>query len=348
MDWSNRFNYGSKDVGLGSNNLVETIKNHFSEYIFTGNTPNGIIDLKLDIVGEETLTADCDVTDHYVESNTAYQDQISLKPKIYTVSGEVGELVWYQKDSASQIFGQVAQRLEGVISFLPIKSKGFTQFKTKAMKAFQWVDTASNAISKISNLYTNLLGGSETQSNQQQAYIYLTQFRDERQLISVKTPWGVLNKYVITNMKFTQPQNTKDKSLISITLKEFRTVSLGKLVPFDSSKYYGNAAFENQPKIDNGKTSGKDESISKPVTSEPKKENDGDLGSFLDSNEYDNYSTNDNETFGCAQRTEDGSLEFFKKTDAGWKILEDSDTTTEEENVFLQQCIVKMNENIGF
>lgn len=340
-DLTNRFNHGA----FGENQL-SALKNQISQYFIVGEGTKGIANLRMDIIGDETLTVDSDVTDHYVESNTAYQDQISLKPKIYTVSGEVGELVWYQKDSASQIFGQVAQRLEGVISFLPIRSKSFTQFKTKAMKVAQWVDTASNVASKVSNLWNSATTGSLT--HQQQAYQELLAMRDNRvPLPMIKTPWGILENYVITNLKFNQPKETKDKSYISITFKEFRTVSVAT-VEFDPKKYQGNALYENQPKTDNGKTSGKDESISKPVTPEPKKENDGDLGSFLDSNEYDNYSTNDNETFGCAQKTEDGSLEFFKKTDSGWKILEDSHTTTEEENVFLQQCIVKMNRNIGF
>lgn len=258
---TNRFNGSSITEKFGA------VKDHIKEYFLMGDTEDGLVDLKLDIVGEETLSADCDVTDHYVESNIAYQDQISLKPKIYTISGEIGELVWYQKDSASQMLGQVAQRLEGVISFLPISSRSFTQFKTKAMKALQWVDTASNALSKVSNLFSDSFTDSEgndksrSVSNQEQAYEYLVMFRDYRQLLTVKTPWGILQNYVITNMQFTQPKETKDKSYISITLKEFRETSLGDPVKFDMNKYQGNAAFENQPKIDNGKTSGEDASL---------------------------------------------------------------------------------------
>lgn len=258
MDWYNKFGNGK----LGSNNLLESLKTHFKQYFITGKTKDGIIDLKLDIVGEESITADCDVTDHYVESNTARQDQISLKPKEYTIHGEVGELVWYQRDSVSQAIGQVAQRLEGVISFLPIRTSSFNQMKTKAMKAAQWVDTASNAVSKLSNLYSKLVGGKyETYTNQQQAYMYLLQFRDNRQLISVKTPWGILENYVITNLRFSQPKETKDKSQVSITLKEFRAVKLSEATEFDASKYQGDAAFENQPKVDNGITSGTDVSL---------------------------------------------------------------------------------------
>ena len=247
-------------------NAWNGIKSHISEYFLIGTNQKGdgqypLGRLKMDIIGEETFVADCDVTDHYVESNTAYQDQISLKPKTFTIEGEVGELVWYQKDQDEQGLGQVAQRLEGVISFLPIKSKSFNQMKSKVMKALQWVDTASNVISKLNTLSDGLSEG-----KQQSAFVHLCQYRDERTILTIKTPWGFLSGYVITNLKFTQPKETKDKTYISIVFKEIRTTSV-HTVPFDSAKYQGNAALENQPLTDNGKTSGVQESIL-----EPKKE----------------------------------------------------------------------------
>jgi hypothetical protein len=241
-------------------NALTGIKNHVFEYFLIGTNKKGsgkypLARLKLDIIGEETLSADCDVTDHYVESNTAYQDQISLKPKIFTIQGEVGELVWYQKDQDEQGLGQVAQRLEGVISFLPIRSKSFNQMKHKAMKALQWVDTASNVISKLNTLSDGLGNG-----KQQSAFSQLCQYRDERSVLTIQTPWGFLEGYVITNLKFTQPKETKDKTFVSITFKELRTTSI-KTVPFDSSKYQANASFENEPLSKNGKTSGQEETI---------------------------------------------------------------------------------------
>lgn len=232
--------------------LLEKTKTYF----FGESKEEKTFRLKLDIIGEETLSADTDVTDHYVESNEAYQDQISLKPKIYTIQGEVGELVWYQKNDTEQGLGQVAQRLEGVISFLPSRSKSFNQMKAKAMKALQWVDTASNVVSKI-----NSLADDYGRSKQENAFARLCSYRDNRTVLNIKTPWGILESYTITNLKFTQPKDTKDKTLISITFKELRTTSLGEPVPFDSSKYQGNAVFENQPPIDSGKTSGQEETI---------------------------------------------------------------------------------------
>ena len=257
--------FSGKEISL--ENIKNGIKTHLNEYFIT--SPVLGEEFKLDIIGEETLTADNDVTDHYVESNTAYQDQIARRPKVYTISGEVGELVWYQKDTSSQLVGQVAQRLEGVASFLPVQSRSFKQMRNKAMKAAQWVDTASNVVSRLSNFASEIKrdeSGEEVSSrsitNQEQAYIRLLAYRDDVVTpLTIKTPWGILKDYVITSLKFTQPKDTKDKSIISITLKEFRTTSVAT-VKFDINKYQGVAGLERQPNVDNGTTPGTDVGIS--------------------------------------------------------------------------------------
>lgn len=233
---------------FSGNELKAFIQDHIKEYFIT--SPVDGIDLKLDIIGDESLSVESDVTDHYVESNSAYQDQISLKPKIYTVSGEVGELTWYQRDSSSQTVGQVAQRLEGVASLLPTRSKGFQQMKNTVMKASQWVDTASNIYDRFDSL-------TPMTNKQMQAYNYLLSWRNIRLPLTVKSPWGILENYVITSLKLTQPKETKDKTIIQITFKEFRTTSVST-IKFDESKYQGNAAFEREPNVDNGKTAGQD------------------------------------------------------------------------------------------
>lgn len=270
--------------GSLENSLKTLVKGHIYD-IWANNRDKkkwNLVDLKLDIIGDETLRADCDVTDHYVESNKAYQDQVTLKPKTYTISGEVGELVWYRNSPISQTIGQVAQKLEGVISFLPIRSKSFNQMKKTVMKASQWADTASNALQKLSSLTTGRIGtykdaqGKEhdiegTITRQAQAYMYLVQFRDNRMPLSVRTPWGILNDYVITNLEFKQPKESKDKSFITITFKEFRTTKI-TTVEFDESKYQGNAALENQPKQEQGRTPGEDVSLPKEVEDTPQGE----------------------------------------------------------------------------
>ena len=45
-----------------------------------------------DYEGEQSVQLQSEITDHYAEDNKSLQDQISIKPVIYTTRGFIGEL----------------------------------------------------------------------------------------------------------------------------------------------------------------------------------------------------------------------------------------------------------------
>lgn len=57
------------------------------------NPPAGVAGFLFDIVGDETVMLTSEITDHYVEDNTAIQDHVALAPEQITLKGTVGELV---------------------------------------------------------------------------------------------------------------------------------------------------------------------------------------------------------------------------------------------------------------
>lgn len=229
-------------------NLSEYIKETINSYFVLPSEETGIGNLKLDIIGEQTLTMASDVTDHYVESNTAYQDQISQKPIVYTIQGEVGELVYYEKDSIQTQVGYVSEKLSKIVSFAPSVSRSFQQVSDKALKIAGWIDTADNLITRLDKLEV-------TQTQQQKAYLALIALRNARAPININTPWSDLSNYVITDVKLTQPRETKDKTLISITLKEFRETTL-TTVPFKAQDYQSRLQDQKAPTVEQGQTTG--------------------------------------------------------------------------------------------
>lgn len=229
-------------------NLSEYIKETINSYFILPSEETGIGNLKLDIIGEQTLTMASDVTDHYVESNTAYQDQISQKPIVYTIQGEVGELVYYEKDSIQTQVGYVSEKLSKIVSFAPSISRCFQQVSDKALKIAGWIDTADNLITRLDKLEV-------TQTQQQKAYLALIALRNARAPININTPWSDLSNYVITDIKLTQPKETKDKTLISITLKEFRETTL-TTVPFKAQDYQNRLQDQKAPTVEQGQTTG--------------------------------------------------------------------------------------------
>lgn len=210
-----------------------------------------ITELKLHIYGAETIQLNAEITDNYVESNIAYQDHIALKPKIFTVSGEVGELTWYKNDSVESVIEAIPQKLVPVVSFLPSITKKAQQITDKAMKIIGVVDSLDN----FSNRVWQLLSNEDVDTEQKKSCAYLSLLWGNREPINIKTPFGTLNNYVIQNVEFTQPERTQDKSQVKISFKEFRIVN-EKYGEFNLNKYQSRASAQKTSKKSKGKTSG--------------------------------------------------------------------------------------------
>lgn len=208
MDWSTqKLNTSLKD---NLNNLKESIKLYFYK-------PDDDFTLMMDVIGAQTMDMSSEVTEYYVENNSFYNDQISFKPRIYTIQGEVGELAWYNKDIPQTTIGFLNQKLMPIVEFHPIRSMFSSQVMNTISKVQQWIETADNLWTRISKMVPNL-------SKQQQSFLYIQTLVANREPISITTPWVIMESAVITSVKFTQPERTTERTQISMTVKDFRTV----------------------------------------------------------------------------------------------------------------------------
>ncbi len=210
-----------------------------------------IKDLHLHIYGNETMTLTADITDNYVENNIAYQEHIALKPKVFTVSGEIGELTWFKKDEKNSIIDAVEQKLYPVVSFLPPVSKSASLIQSKALKIMGVVDSLDN----FANRFWSLLSADDVSTEQKKGYQYLMALWQRRVPIDIKTPYGKLSNYVIQSIEFTQPDRTVDKSLVKISFKEFKTV-IEKRSRVDMKKFQGRKSAQQASKQNKGTTTG--------------------------------------------------------------------------------------------
>ena len=208
-------------------------------------------ELKLHIYGAESMNLQADITDNYVESNVAFQEHIALKPKVFTVSGEVGEVVWYKNDTVESEIYAVEQKLNPVVSFLPPISKQASSIQDKALKIMSVVDSIDN----FANRVWNLLSKEDVDTEQKKSYKYLMVLWQAREPINIKTPFGNLKSYVIQNIEFTQPDRTVDKSQVKISFKEFKVVK-EKVTKFNKTKYQNRKAAQMGQKQSKGTTTG--------------------------------------------------------------------------------------------
>lgn len=206
--------------------------------------------LKIDIIGSESLTLSSDVTDYYSETNNFYNDQISIKPRVYTLEGEIGELVWYKKDADNSVIGAWVGKLTPIVSFLPSVAKKTLPKVNKALKIGGWIDSADNIVNRLVSQFN------QTDINfQQKEYRYLAALWLNRSPMTIISPWQKLENFVITNIEFSQPRTTRDKTLIKMTFKEFRLTKF-KTSKVGESFLYGRLQEQKEEVVDRGRTTG--------------------------------------------------------------------------------------------
>lgn len=256
-DSTNTNNTISKITGfpLGLGSKVGTDLGHFFGIKGPYETKYKIEDVELDIIGDEKITLENDVTDNFVETNVAYQDQISVKPIVYTISGEVGELVYRKNDNDNSILAALPDKLGFVSSLVPKTTKKVNQVRNKLIKVANFVSSIDNFIGRMANLF----GSSDFQSK---AFQRLVKLRDERTPIAIQCPWGLLDGYVITKLEFLQKGDTTEKTYITISFKEIRTTSLYP-AKFDETKYNGIEKQMRNPLKEAGQTNGNEISFNK-------------------------------------------------------------------------------------
>lgn len=227
-------------------NVVGTISDWFIEP-----REDELTDIRLHIYGTETMSLNADVTDYYVENNIAYQDHIALKPKVFTISGEVGELTWFRNEKVNSIIYAVEQKLYPVVSFLPPISKQASAIQSKALKIMGVVDSLDN----FANRVWGLLSNDDVDTEQKKSYKYLMSLWQRRVPVDITTPYGRIKNYVIQSIEFTQPDRTVDKSQIKISFKEFKTV-IEKRSRVDQKKLQGRKSAQQAAKQNKGTTTG--------------------------------------------------------------------------------------------
>lgn len=219
------------------------------EFFFEPDNKN-LTPLKLDIIGSETLTLSSDVTDYYSETNSFYNDQISIKPRTYTLEGEIGELVWYKKDADNSVTSAIVGKLTPIVSFMPSVSKKTLPLADKLLKIGGWVDSVDNLVNRLISQFN------DADTNfQQKEYRYLAALWKARTPINIVSPWQRLENFVITNIEFSQPRNTRDKTLIKMTFKEFKLTKF-KTSSIDTNLLYGRLQEQKAELVDRGRTAG--------------------------------------------------------------------------------------------
>lgn len=206
--------------------------------------------------GEQSTTLTSDITDHYVEDNSALQDHIAIKPVTITTHGFVGEL----NDIAPSILEPLkiaADRLLTIGAFTPQLSVSALQVYAKAKLAYDVGKSLKNsAVSAWSSINgasnSSVINGSgltesanKTQTQQQVYFQQLYGYWRNRNLFTIQTPWAIFQDMAIMNLRAVQDAESRVITDFEITFKQLRFSSTLSL---DESRKYGDAGFQSRLK----------------------------------------------------------------------------------------------------
>jgi hypothetical protein len=183
--------------------------------------------------GEQSVTIESDITDHFVENNTAIQDQIALRPEIVTTHGFIGELTNIAPPALAAVKA-IADKLVVVGAFTPVLSATALLAYAQAFQAYQVAinarDAAVSAFSSLTNTGNgqSVVGsnGLVTQPNQNKQQIAFQQFYGywrNRTLFTVQTPWAVFLNMAIRSLRAIQGEDTRVITDFEISFKMIRT-----------------------------------------------------------------------------------------------------------------------------
>ncbi len=185
--------------------------------------------------GEQTVTLESDITDHFVEDNTAIQDQIALKPEVITTHGFIGELNDVPPPALA-LLKTAANKLTVIGAYTP----GLTTTALIAYsEAFFLYQVASTVIDSAVAAWSSITGtGDEneigssglqtfnkSQTDQQVAFQTFYGYWRNRTLFTVQTPWAVFKNMAIKNLRAIQDSESRMITDFEISFKMIRSVS---------------------------------------------------------------------------------------------------------------------------
>lgn len=183
------------------------------------NTKNYVLALYFDIIEEHSVSLQSQITDNWMENNTAIADHIANQPLTVSLRGLAGEVVYvpstsegWLNDINNKIPLNVSEKLAPIASFLAPVSN-ITQI---AKNAITYVEASFNRYKKIIDNFRN-----KTVKQQRLRKIYqdLSEIRENKSPLMVQTPYATFDNMYIQSMVMRQG-NQAYITDIELTLKQ--------------------------------------------------------------------------------------------------------------------------------
>lgn len=217
------FNYasGQGNILQDAKNLASSVVNQF--IVRPLGSPNiiGVSGFVFDILDDEEISIDSDITDHYVEANYAVQDHIALRPVRFTLRGFVAEVV----DDAPNALASIYSRIKGLESLGGLAPEFNVQDAQFYATVNDTVQKVTNVINQAKSIYQLFGDSSTTDNKQQKVFQYFYNMWKTRQLCQVETPFMVFDNMAIESVRALQSGASRFVSDFNITFKQIIQIS---------------------------------------------------------------------------------------------------------------------------
>lgn len=176
------------------------------------------------IEGENSVTFESDITDHYVETNEAVADHCALKPITINTSSYVGEVTTKIEGALGELNNLVEEKLTQVSQYLPKLTAGATQILNSTKQALSVAKKAKDAIGSAWDKINGKDDPNSKKTKQQTVYEQFHTYWKERTLFLVNTPWAQYDNCFIQSLKVSQGPETENVSVFDVVFKQVRFV----------------------------------------------------------------------------------------------------------------------------
>lgn len=206
----------------GINNLISNVVNQYIVRPSGSPFSLGVNGFVFDILEDEEVSIDSDITDHFIEDNYAIHDHWAQKPIKFSLHGYVAEIseLFPEHSTAFSILTKV-QSLLSLEEFIP---KFTTQASELYSKTSSVLSKVNNIANQAANVYDVVTRFQTSATRQQSAYQTFKNFWLSRQLCSVETPYGVFENMAIETIRIVQKGNTKFISDFIVCFKQINIV----------------------------------------------------------------------------------------------------------------------------
>lgn len=230
-----------------------------SSITYTVNLNNEVktIDVIFDIIESDAISIQADITDHYVEDNTAVQDTMALKPIEITLRGFVAEKVYERSLMITGEIENAFSKINPISALIP----QISNYANVVVNASRYVESSINRYINNFKSIKDIFNKNKTpQVSKQMAVAQnLLNLRNSRTLVTVKTPFGTFDNMLILDAQMEQGDNTTVSDL-SVTLKQYNSVTT-QLVNIDYKKYAGRLAQQKAITENLGKVQGQKQEL---------------------------------------------------------------------------------------